>query len=183
MKIALVSPYDYAYPGGVMAHISHLGQHLVKAGHEIKVIAPLSGPPPTTDKELIPMGRSFPVPSGGSTARISLSIWLEPTIKRLLKEESFDIIHIHEPLAPVLPLSILHLSQTVNVGTFHAFHGSGRIYWLSRYLLNSSFQKLDGRIAVSNPAMGFVKNHFPGDYQVIPNGIEVSRFSTPQPPI
>jgi len=183
MKIALVSPYDYAYPGGVMDHISNLGQHLVKAGHEIKVIAPLSGPPPTTDKELIPMGRSFPVPSGGSTARISLSVWLEPTIKRLLKEESFDIIHLHEPLAPVLPLSILHLSQTVNVGTFHAFHGSGRIYWLSKYLLNSSFKKLSGRIAVSNPAMGFVKSHFPGDYQVIPNGIEYSRFSTPQPPI
>ena len=183
MKIALVSPYDYAYPGGVMAHISHLSQHLIKAGHEVKVIAPLSGPPPITDKELIPMGRSFPVPSGGSTARISLSVWLEPTIKRLLKEESFDIIHLHEPLAPVLPLSILHLSRVVNVGTFHAFHGSSRIYWLSKYFLNKSFQKLDGRIAVSDPAMGFVKNHFPGDYRIIPNGIEVSRFATVQPPI
>jgi len=178
MKIGLVSPYDYAYPGGVMAHIYHLSQHLIKAGHEIKVIAPLSSPPSILDKGFIRLGRSVPVPTGGSTARISLSIWLEPRIKRLLKEESFDIIHLHEPLAPIIPLLILHLSQSVNVGTFHAFHGSGRIYWLSKYILRKWHNKLDGRIAVSKPALGFVSSHFPGDYRVIPNGIEFERFSS-----
>ena len=183
MKIGLVSPYDYAYPGGVMAHIYHLSQHLIKAGHEIKVIAPLSSPPNILDKGFIRLGRSVPVPTGGSTARISLSIWLEPRIKRLLKEESFDIIHLHEPLAPIIPLLILHLSQSVNVGTFHAFHGSGRIYWLSKYILRKWHNKLDGRIAVSKPALGFVSSHFPGDYRVIPNGIEFERFSKPARPL
>ena len=183
MKIGLVSPYDYAYPGGVMAHIYHLGQHLIKAGHEIKVIAPLSSPPAILDKGFIRLGRSVPVPTGGSTARISLSVWLEPRIKRLLKEESFDVVHLHEPLAPILPLFILHLSQSVNVGTFHAFHGSGRIYWLSKYLLSRSYARLDGRIAVSRPALDFVSRHFPGDYRVIPNGIEINRFSTPARPL
>ena len=183
MKIGLVSPYDYAYPGGVMAHIYHLGQHLIKAGHEIKVIAPLSSPPAILDKGFIRLGRSVPVPTGGSTARISLSVWLEPRIKRLLKEESFDVIHLHEPLAPILPLFILHLSQSVNVGTFHAFHGSGRVYWLSKYLLRRSQDKLDGRIAVSSPALSFVSRHFPGEYRVIPNGIEFNRFSTPARPL
>jgi phosphatidylinositol alpha-mannosyltransferase len=100
-----------------------------------------------------------------------------------LEEESFDVIHLHEPLAPVLPLSILHVSQSVNVGTFHAYHGSGRIYWLSKYLLRNSFSKLDGRIAVSGPALSFVRRAFPGDYRVIPNGIEVARFSTVAPPL
>ena len=183
MKIGLVSPYDYAYPGGVMAHIFHLGQHLIKAGHEIRVIAPLSSPPRILDKGFIRLGRSVPVPTGDSTARISLSVWLEPRIKRLLKEESFDVIHLHEPLAPILPLFILHLSQSVNVGTFHAFHGSGRIYWLSKYLLRRWHDKLDGRIAVSSPALNFVGRHFPGEYRVIPNGIEFNRFSTPVRPL
>jgi len=183
MKIGLVSPYDYAYPGGVMAHIYHLSQHLIKAGHEIKVIAPLSSPPKILDKGFIRLGRSVPVPTGGSTARISLSVWLEPRIKQLLKEESFDIIHLHEPLAPIIPLFILHLSQSVNVGTFHAFHGSGRIYWLSKYILRKWHNKLDGLIAVSNPALGFVSNHFPGNYRVIPNGIEFERFSKPARPL
>lgn len=183
MKIGLVSPYDYAYPGGVMAHIFHLSQHLIKAGHEIKVIAPLSSPPAIMDKGFIRLGRSVPVPTGGSTARISLSVWLEPRIKQLLKEESFDVIHLHEPLAPIIPLFILQLSQAVNVGTFHAFHGSGRTYWLTKYILRRWHNKLDGRIAVSKPALGFVSRHFPGDYRVIPNGIEFNRFSTPARPL
>jgi phosphatidylinositol alpha-mannosyltransferase len=183
MKIGLVSPYDYAYPGGVMAHIFHLSQHLIKAGHEIKVIAPLSSPPAILDKGFIRLGRSIPVPTGGSTARISLSIWLEPRIKQLLKEENFDVIHLHEPLAPIIPLFILQLSQAVNVGTFHAFHGSQRMYWLTKYILRRWHNKLDGRIAVSKPALGFISRHFPGDYRVIPNGIEVSRFSTPRSPL
>jgi phosphatidylinositol alpha-mannosyltransferase len=183
MKIGLVSPYDYAYPGGVMAHIFHLSQHLIKAGHEIKIIAPLSSPPAILDKGFIRLGRSVPVPTGGSTARISLSVWLEPRIKRLLREESFDVIHLHEPLAPVIPLLILHLSQSVNVGTFHAFHGSSRVYWLSKHMLRRSHDRLDGRIAVSSPALGFVSKHFPGDYRVIPNGIEFNRFSKPARPL
>jgi phosphatidylinositol alpha-mannosyltransferase len=183
MKIGLVSPYDYAYPGGVMAHIFHLSQHLIKAGHEIKVIAPLSSPPAILDKGFIRLGRSVPVPTGDSTARISLSIWLEPRIKQLLKEESFDVIHLHEPLAPIIPLFILQLSQAVNVGTFHAFHGSGRMYWLTKYILRRWHDKLDGRIAVSKPALGFVSHHFPGDYKIIPNGIEFERFSKPARPL
>ena len=183
MKIGLVSPYDYAYPGGVMAHIFHLSQHLIKAGHEIKIIAPLSSPPAILDKGFIRLGRSVPVPTGGSTARISLSVWLEPRIKRLLREESFDVIHLHEPLAPVIPLLILPLSQAVNVGTFHAFHGSSRVYWLSKHMLRRSHERLDGRIAVSSPALGFVSKHFPGDYRVIPNGIEFNRFSKPARPL
>ncbi len=183
MKIGLVSPYDYAYPGGVMAHIYHLGQQFIKAGHEIKIIAPLSSPPDVLDRGFIRLGRSVPVPTGDSVARISLSIWLQPQIKQLLAEEQFDVIHLHEPLAPIIPLSILHLSQSVNVGTFHAFHGSGRVYWFSKYLLKRSFDRLDGRIAVSKPALGFVQHHFPGDYRIIPNGIDFKRFSSDLAPL
>ena len=183
MKIGLVSPYDYAYPGGVMAHIFHLSRHLIDAGHEIKIIAPLTSPPAILDKGFIRLGRSVPVPTGGSMARISLSVWLEPRIKRLLAEEQFDVIHLHEPLAPVIPLYILRLSNAVNVGTFHAFHGSGRVYRVSKYALRRYHDKLDGRIAVSAPALSMVSRHFPGDYRVIPNGIEFSRFATPARPL
>lgn len=182
MKIGLVSPYDYAYPGGVMAHIYHLKHGLEKYGHQVKIIAPLSGPPPnySSNTGLIPLGRSVPVPTGGSTARISLSVWLRPKIKELLKQEAFDVIHLHEPLAPIIPLLILHLSQSVNVGTFHAFHGSSKTYFFTKYLLRKWYNKLDGRIAVSQPALDFVSKHFPGTYEVIPNGIDFNRFANPK---
>ena len=165
-----------------MAHIYHLKNGLEKSGHQVRIIAPLSGPPPnfSSNAGLIPLGRSVPVPTGGSTARISLSVWLRPRIKELLKQEGFDVIHLHEPLAPIIPLFILHLSQSVNVGTFHAFHGSSKTYFFTKYLLKTWYDKLDGRIAVSKPALDFVSKHFPGNYEVIPNGIDFNRFANPK---
>jgi phosphatidylinositol alpha-mannosyltransferase len=179
MKIALVCPYDFAYPGGVAVHIAHLAEEFTKVGHNVKILAPSSARPPDMPhyENLISLGRPVPVPSGGSTARVSLSIWLQPRLKAILKQERFDIVHLHEPLAPILPLTILHVSTAVNVGTFHAFHGSRRIYWLSRYFLRRSFNKLDGHIAVSKPALDFVSKYFPGDYQIIPNGVDVNQFA------
>jgi phosphatidylinositol alpha-mannosyltransferase len=182
LKVALVSPYDYAYPGGVTAHIAHHAHQLTSLGHSVKIIAPSSSPS-NDDGNVIHLGRPIPVPSGGSVARISLSVWLQPRIRALLEKEQFHIVHLHEPLAPVLPLAILHRSAAVNVGTFHAFHGSTRIYRLSSFLLKYWFNKLDGRIAVSQPALNFVSKFFPGDYRVIPNGINVEHFATPASPI
>lgn len=167
-----------------MAHIYHLSQGIKQFGHEVKIIAPLSGPPPDFfDKSFISLGKSVPIPTGGSTARISLSLWLEPKIRKLLKEEDFDIIHLHEPLAPILPLLMLHLSKSVNIGTFHAFHGSSKTYWLSKYMLRKWHAKLDGKIAVSKPALDFVNQHFPSDYTIIPNGIDFRKFNQKTVPL
>jgi len=166
-----------------MSHISHLSKYLIKAGHEVKIIAPQSDPQGEPNDDFIRLGGSFPVPTGGSIARISLSVWLMPRIKRLLEEEKFDVIHFHEPLAPFLPLVILRLSCSLNVGTFHAFHGSGRMYWFTKYFMKKWTDKLDGRIAVSEPALNFVSRHFPADYKIIPNGIDFDRFSYRSEPI
>lgn len=182
MKIALVSPYDFAYPGGVVDHISHLGRQLECMGHTVKILAPATTPNTLGLDNLIAVGRPFPVPSGGSIARISLSVWRERRVKSVLRDEAFDVIHLHEPLALVLPLTVLHCSNTVNVGTFHAFHGSARMYRFSHRLVRRWFNKLDGRIAVSQPALRYISRFFPGEYRIIPNGINVDFFSQDIPP-
>ena len=182
MKIGLVSPYDFAYPGGVVAHISNLARYLELRGHTVKILAPARYPDTLGVANLIAVGRPFPVPSGGSIARISLSVWRERHVKTLLREESFNIIHLHEPLVPVLPLTVLGASQTVNVGTFHRFDSNSRIYQFTKHPLRRWFKKLDGRIAVSDPALQYVSKHFPGDYNVIPNGIDVDFLSQKVPP-
>ncbi|MBI4339954.1 MAG: glycosyltransferase family 4 protein [Chloroflexi bacterium] len=182
MKIALVSPYDFAYPGGVVDHITYLGQELQEMGHAVKILSPVSNAGALGMDNLIAVGRPFPVPSGGSVARISLSVWRERTVKAVLKEEGFDIIHLHEPLAPVLPLTVLHCSSTANVGTFHAYNNRTLKYRLGQPFLDPFFQKLDSRIAVSPPAMSYVSRFFPGEYRIVPNGIDVDFYSEPVQP-
>lgn len=181
MKIALISPYDFSYPGGVTVHISHLFQHFTGKGHQVKILAPSSLPdnPPN----FISLGRPVPVPSGGSVARVSLSIWLQPKLRQFLDQEAFDVVHLHEPLAPILPLTVLHSSHALNVGTFHAFHGKARLYGLGRTILSQWMEMLDGRIAVSRPAMEYVCRYFPGQYEIIPNGIDYDHFSAPKDPL
>jgi len=101
----------------------------------------------------------------------------------MLGSRSFDIVHIHEPLAPLLPLCVLSLSRSVNVGTFHAYHGSNRWYRLIRPFLAPAFKRLHGRIAVSAAALQMVNRFFPAEYQVIPNGIDLDHFTSAAQPI
>lgn len=174
MKIALVCPYDYSFPGGVANHMSHLDEHLTRMGHEVKILAPCSKH--VEGAEVIPLGKPVPIPTSGSIARIGFAFLSSFRVKAILKKEKFDIIHIHEPLTPMVPLVVLSMSQAVNVGTFHAYHDNARGYGLSKPLLNKWFHKLHGKIAVSKPAMDFVSKHFPGDYSIIPNGVDTSHF-------
>jgi len=185
MRIALVSPYDFAYPGGVVNHISCLEQHFTRMGHEVKIIAPASKAIHTLGDHFIPIGTPRPVPSSGSIARITLSPWLSRRVTEVLERENFDITHLHEPLVPMLCTTVLRLTNTPAVGTFHA---SGADPWYlftvaGKYLLNRWFRKLDGRIAVSLPAMRCVSRYFPCDYKIIPNGVDCQRFRPDVTPI
>ena len=177
MKIALVSPYDYAFPGAVADHVRHLAAQLGERGHDVRVIAPCSDPVRVSDERFIPMGRPVPIPSGGSVARVSLSIWLAPKTKSLLRDEAFDVVHLHEPFSGVLPLTVLELSETANVATFHSYHGTRLWTRPTVSLANRYFRRLQGCIAVSEPARDFISSHFPGGYEIIPNGIQVGTYS------
>ncbi|MHB1132314.1 MAG: glycosyltransferase family 4 protein [Chloroflexota bacterium] len=178
MRIALVSPYDYPYPGGVTEHIAHLEAQFTRLGHTVKIIAPSS----TSDQGVLALGNVLKVggvvniPANGSVARITLSLRLSGRIKRILQEERFDVVHLHEPLVPALPLTVLHHSKAVNIGTFHRFGGTQMMYYYGKPILRRFFNRLDGRIAVSDAAREFISRHFNAKYIVIPNGIDVRNF-------
>jgi phosphatidylinositol alpha-mannosyltransferase len=187
VKIALVSPYDFAYPGGVITHISYLEHHFTRMGHEVKVIAPASKAIPGFGDRFIPIGKPRPVPSSGSIARVTISPWLASKINAVLAQENFDVVHLHEPLMPMLCTTVLRLSGTAaNIGTFHACHGRPGYNFarpFGKWLLKRWFRKLHGKIAVSKPAMEFAHEHFPGYYNIIPNGVDIDHFSPDVTPI
>ncbi len=177
MKIGLVSPYDYSFPSGVVNHIAYLAHNFIQSGHEVKIIAPcLKRGTRYFEEEVTPVGRPLPVPYAGSIARVPVSPWLPAQIGEILAKEEFDILHLHEPFAPMVCLSALLKSNCINVGTFHACHTKPRTYWLGKLIFRRWLSKLHGKIAVSEPALEYVNRHLPGDYRIIPNGIDTEHF-------
>ena len=108
MKIALVSPYDYPYPGGVVRHIFYLDKKFRRLGHDVRIIAACSEDVGDVPPQVIKVSGSIAhIPFAGSVARITLSPRVYRRVKKILKREQFDVIHLHEPLAPTLPLAVL----------------------------------------------------------------------------
>ena len=186
MKIALVSPYDFAHPGGVVNHISCLEQQLTQMGHDVKIIAPASKAVYTRGDRFIRIGTPRPLPVSGSIARITLSVRLESQIKEVFEREKFDICHLHEPLMPTLCTTVLRLKKAPMVGTFHASGGKPWYTMFSpimKWYLDRWFSKLDGHIAVSQVALQYVNKYFPSDYTIIANGVDTHHFNNGVAPI
>lgn len=182
LKIALVSPYDFPYPGGVTQHVIHLQREFSGLGHDVRIIAPSSDRQLERHMEdVYRVGRVTRVRANGSIARITLSFRLARRVRDILRNEKFDVVHAHEPLMPALPPTILKYSDALNIGTFHAHRGSYYGYFYGRPVLKRVFGNLDGRIAVSRAAKKFVQQYFQARYTIIPNGVDYDRFIKAEP--
>lgn len=179
MKIGLVCPYDFVFPGGVGRHVTNLERHFTQMGHEVKVIAPASKQVNEFGDRFIRIGTPVAIPASDSIIRITISLHLAPTIKKMLAQEKFDLIHLHEPFMPMLCSAVLRFSDTVNVGTFHAAQGKPGYNWgkpISSWMLEYRRRHLHGHIAVSVPAMKYAQSYVPADYEIIPNGVDIYKF-------
>jgi len=190
MKIGLVSPYDWSYPGGVRDHVWHLANEFIRMGYDVRIMAPASGPKgKLNEKYIYKMGRTTPIPINGSIARILLDPSIAVRVRRVLQLEHFDIIHVHEPLVPGLSQAVLHYSNTVTLGTFHAssypsiYSTLNLAYASTNPFLRPLFRRLAGRIAVSTATLQFISRYFPADYRVIPNGVNLEHFSPQVAPL
>jgi len=183
MKIALVSPYDWNVSGGVNNHIRHLAERFVELGHEPHIVAPGSKAATSSICPITTIGRPIPLRVSGSIARITLSLRTAGKVKGVLHDTDFDIVHVHEPFMPQLPIQFLRYSTTVNVGTWHAARASNFYYVYGRRLIQRWQRKLDGKIAVSAAAVRHIEKYFPGYYNVIPNGVDIEHFARQAEPL
>lgn len=179
MKILLVSPYDYNYPGGVNHHVLRLEENFTRMGHEVKLVFPASGHKTPPRENITFIGRPIPIHASGSIVRspVSPSLFFSKKIEEFLEREKFDIVHLHEPLFPPLTTGFLRKSRAVNIGTFHASRSRSWGYWFWKPLLRTWFARLDGKIAVSAAARDFISHYFPDNYTIIPNGVDTAFFS------
>ena len=185
MRVGLVSPYDFASPGGVNDHVRHLARQLRRLGHEARIFAPSSRADVDFDTaRFYRIGSPIAIPINDSVARITLSFHLADQVAAIVEKERFDVLHFHEPLMPALPMTMLKMSTTTNVGTFHAYARSNVGYYYGRRWLEPYLGYLHRGIAVSEPARAFLHQYFPDfPLRVIPNGIDVNTFKPGLAPI
>jgi len=176
MKIGLVTPYIYPLPGGVNAHVRFLYENLIARGHDVRIISSVHGAQRHSEGDVIRLGYGFSVPANGSVGTLTFSVRYASQVREMLERERFDVLHFHEPFVP-----FLSLVKSINVATFHAYAGWSPAYEFGRRMLGHFARRLHGRIAVSAAARHFIDHYFPGDYKVIPNGVDLVRFEHVQP--
>ena len=186
MRVALVCPYAWDRPGGVQSHVRSLASALATAGHDVGVVAPLADgatPGASSDGafEVATAGRTVAVPANGSVAPISFGRRAAAETRTALKGFDPDVVHVHEPLIPSISLLAVRAGIAPAVGTFHAATESSVGYALARPWLGRELRKVGRRTAVSEAARALAARYFPGEYRIVPNGIDVKRFASAEP--
>ncbi|MDD3643145.1 MAG: glycosyltransferase family 4 protein [Candidatus Krumholzibacteria bacterium] len=185
MKIGIVTQSYYPKPGGVTEVVHHTAAALRRLGHDVTVITTRYGGADRDEPGIVRIGRNILVPANGAWTNVTVGAGLRGKLEEIFRRERFDVIQTHCPLVPTLPLLTIAADRAGAklVGTFHAAAESNALYGIFRAPLERRAARLDCRIAVSRPAAEFAARYFPGEYEIIPNGIDCSRFSPDVTPI
>lgn len=165
-------------PGGVQGQILSLSKALTKRGVEVRVLGPCDGPPP--DTSITPLGSSLPTASNGSIAPIAPDPSAALRTIRALRDEKFDVIHLHEPLCPGPTVTALLVKPAPLVGTFHAAGASTPYRWL-KHILKPIATHLDEKCAVSQTAANHASQVVEGDFKILFNGIDIEGYQQVAP--
>jgi phosphatidylinositol alpha-mannosyltransferase len=198
VRIALVSPYSWTYPGGVTRHIEALSAELRAQGHEADVLAPFDpddalsarlhrgARPQRLDppENFIALGRTIGIPANGAVSNLTGTPHSVYAIRKALREGGYDVAHIHEPIVPLIGFDALMSSGALPlVGTFHTYSTNpisnqiGALVMGGRRRMN----RLHARIAVSEAAAWTARRFYGGHYRIVPNGVLLPAIEGEQP--
>jgi phosphatidylinositol alpha-mannosyltransferase len=197
MRIALVSPYSWTYPGGVTRHIEALRQELSVLGHDVRVLAPVDPPDRRSVRRhrgavpqvrelpewLVPLGRTMGFPANGAVSNLTMPY--APNVSALreeLRSGGYDVVHIHEPVTPCVGWDTLMSCGVPMVGTFHCYGTSRLSHGIAIGIgARRRLNRLKVRIAVSEAAKWTGERFYGGRYRVVPNGVHVDETLTAAP--
>jgi len=190
MRVALVSPYSYTYPGGVGRHVEALAQELMELGHDVRLLVPYDPddriarvthrgarpqPRPLPD-HVVPMGRTLGLPMNGAVSNLATFPKSVGLLGRQLRHGGYDIVHVHEPNAPYLSWYATEASKAPVVATFHTYSTAGLVNRFAASFIGARrlYAKLSARIAVSEAAQWTAQRYYGGRYRIVPNGVDLS---------
>ncbi len=192
MKVGIVVPYSWSFWGGVQEHADHQARALrrrgvdarILMGHDppgrlTKLLHPREGRHERPPEYVLPVGRSVIVPANASLPNLILSPQAMLRMRRIWEQERFDVVHVHEPLAPVLSVFALVTAPCPTVATCHS--AGDRLAWypLGKFFYGIAGERIDRRIAVSEAARRSAEPYVGGPFNVIPNGVELPPVADP----
>ncbi len=194
LRIALISPNAWPPRDDVAHHLAAEARALAGRGHRVTILAP------ATRRDLIAAGRTLlraaqggdadaltPPPGGvlevavgralpaGAGRRVGEPFDLSATLETVLSRVPFDVVHLHEPLAPSPALAALRHAPGVTAATFHRAEPLVGVAFL-RPLIDRALARADVRIATTQAAREALSEILPGDYTVIPPGVDPRMF-------
>jgi phosphatidylinositol alpha-mannosyltransferase len=175
MKVGMVCPYNWNAPGGVRSHIIGLSEALRARGHEVALLTPTDDPVHLPDWATSG-GRPIKISYNGSVAGLSFGVRAANRVRRWVRDGNFDVLHVHEPLAPSLSILACWAATGPMVGTWHLATDRSRMLSAGYSIAQTAMEKLSARIAVSEDARYTLVSHVGGDAVLIPNGISTSEF-------
>ena len=190
MRIALLSPYSWTYPGGVTRHIEALASELRAAGHEARILAPFDpddalsrrlhrGARPqerALDEDFVSLGRTVGIAANGAVSNMALTPRSVFALREELRGGDYDVLHIHEPVVPVLGWdALLSAGELPLVGTFHTYSENLLTNGIAAVVLGGRrrMNRLRVRIAVSEAAAWTARRFYGGRYRIVPNGVQL----------
>src|SRR3954447_21549631 len=197
MRIALVSPYSWTYPGGVTRHIEALAEQFIASGHDVRVLAPYDPADALSARlhrgawpqdrpipdHLVPLGRTFGFPANGAVSNLSPNAESALKLRRGLRAYGPDVVHVHEPVAPVPGWDATVYDGAPVVGTFHCYSTNKLTNGIAANVLGARrrLNHLAGRIAFSEAAAWTARRFFGGHYTIVPNGVDLDPFARAHP--
>jgi len=178
MRVGMICPYSLSVPGGVQEQALSLARALRIRGVDVRVLAPCDGPPP--DSGITTLGASLPTAANGSIAPIAPDLPAQIRLVKALWNEEFDVLHLHEPLAPGIGITTVLMQAAPMIGTFHAAGRSSAYRWVNRGC-RSLRARLKIACAVSTDAETLATKWLGGTYERVFNGIEIDRFANASP--
>lgn len=175
----MLSPYSLSRPGGVQGQVFGLSRALRRLGHEVTILGPQDQDARVEDEEMVVVGRPIGVRSNGSVAPVTISPLVARRTERYVRHHDFDVVHLHEPLAPMASYGLLLSDPLPMVGTFHRA-GVSRWVPVLRPLARLVGRRLQVRVAVSEAARETGIASVGGEFEVLFNGIDMERFASPR---